>query len=269
LVSDNDSVSVILNYQLICFTVSRKIKMVTHNDSSSDSDDDLAKLREAVDCDTLKDNLYSNKIGVENSIVADENSLDDSSTVLKPPHDSSLDSKSLGAFIKSIIETSKTKQKPVTTDRSVPSLRREKHGNDQPTVVSELEVTPQFQRFVGKKLDEFLENHIEDILKDSEETALNHESEIKLLKRSKVSIQEEIEDNTKRLRPELLAHRTIVPNYEDLTSCAVTGGYVLSQVEVAGWANKFPDRVEEGIERIKKKKKKVKKKKVKADLIKQ
>ena len=65
----------------------------------------------------------------------------------------------------------------------------------------------------------------------------------------------------KRSRPELLAHRRVELSSEDLSTCAVTGDFVQSKVEVEGWVNRFAGRVEEGVERIKKKKKKAKKKK--------
>ena len=67
--------------------------------------------------------------------------------------------------------------------------------------------------------------------------------------------------NQKLLRPDLLAHKRVETTEEDLESVAVSGVMVLSQDDTKSWVNKFPNRVEPGIERIKKKKKKVKKKK--------
>ena len=73
----------------------------------------------------------------------------------------------------------------------------------------------------------------------------------------------DVDANIKRSKPDLLAHTKIQTSDEDLVSCAVSGDFVLSQVDTKSWVNKFPNRVEPGIERIKKKKKKVKKKKKK------
>jgi len=249
--------------------------MVSCNgDSSSDSDDeDLARLREAVDFDTLKDNMYSKeskgaveeeanqKTSVENVAVDSvENVAFDSKSL-----ELACDPKSLANYIKATIQANvnKSKLRPSGLASNALSLRRDRQDDAKSVIISDLEVTPQFQRFVGTKLGDFLDKNIEntnDILKDKEEKCSNDESEVKLLKRCKVGIKEEIENCTKRSRPELLAHRNVIPSPEDLSECAVSGEFVLSQVEVEPWINKFAGRVEEGIERIKKKKKKVKKK---------
>jgi len=237
-----------------------------NSDSSSDSDDeDLARLREAVDCDTLKDNMYSkeNKVAgkkLDNQETPVENVAVDSKSLELP-----CDSKALANYMKATIQANinKSKLKPTSLASNALSLRRDRLDDAKSTIISDLEVTPQFQRFVGTKLGDFLDKNIEnidDILNDKEEISSNNDSEVKLLKRSKVGLKEEIENCTKRSRPELLAHRTKNPSPEDLSTCAVSGEFVLSQVEVEPWVNKFAGRVEEGIERIKKKKKKVKKK---------
>ena len=105
----------------------------------------------------------------------------------------------------------------------------------------------------------FLEIILKMLWKEKVEVAVVDESELELLKRSKVFIIEDVKSHVKRPRPELLSHRTVELSSEDLSTCAVTGDFVLSKVEVGGWVNKFAGRVEEGTERIKKKKK-VKKK---------
>merc|ERR1712013_759440 len=177
------------------------------------------------------------------------------------------DPKTLADYIKTTVQANadKFKLKPSSSVVvNAPSLRRDRQDIAKSTIISDLEVTPQFQRFVGTKLGDFLDKNIEDIgdiSKSKEEVAENVESQVKLLKRSKSVIKEEIENCSKRSRPELLAHRTEKPSSEDLSTCAVSGEFVLSQVEVEPWVNKFAGRVEEGIERIKKKKKKSKKKK--------
>jgi len=241
--------------------------MVSCNSDSSDSDDeDLARLREAVDFNTLNDIMYSKDIEVagkkpDNQEIPVEHVAVDSKSLELP-----CDPKSLANYLKATIQANvnKSKLKPSSLASNALSLRRDRLDDAKSTIISDLEVTPQFQRFVGTKLGDFLDKNIEnidDIVNVKEEICSNNDSEVKLLKRSKVVIKEEIENSTKRSRPELLAHRTKKPSPEDLSTCAVTGEFVLSQVEVEPWVNKFAGRVEEGIERIKKKKKKVKKKK--------
>ena len=240
------------------------------SDSSSDSDDeDLARLREAVDFDKLKDNMYSKeKEDTEKKEVKQEIPVEHEVVDSKSP-ELSCDPRSLADYIKTTVRanTNKSKLKPSSLAGSAPSLRRDRQDVVKSTVISDLEVTPQFQRFVGTKLGDFLDKNIEDIgdiSKSKEKITENAESQVKLLKRSKSVIKEEMEISSKRSRPELLAHRTEKPSSADLSTCAVSGEFVLSQVEVEPWVNKFAGRVEEGIERIKKKKKKLKKKKKEA-----
>ena len=87
---------------------------------------------------------------------------------------------------------------------------------------------------------------------------------LKLLKRSKTPINNAYCDfgsSRKLLKPDLLAHTRVETTEEDLESVAVSGVRVLSQDDTRSWVNKFPNRVEPGIERIKRKKKKKAKKK--------
>eukprot|EP00090_Calanus_glacialis_P009100 TRINITY_DN17448_c0_g1_i1.p1 TRINITY_DN17448_c0_g1~~TRINITY_DN17448_c0_g1_i1.p1 ORF type:complete len:268 (-),score=94.60 TRINITY_DN17448_c0_g1_i1:42-845(-) len=243
---------------------------MTLSSSDSESDDDLARLREAVDCDTLRENLYSKEA---NDAVPDKNcnngdtslAENDNERTLKNPYPIHAEDnpKSMSESIKAIIKANSTKVKVAKVPVETLSLRRDRQDDSKPLVMSELEVTPQFQKFVGTKLDDFLGKQIKDVVKEKVEVAAADESELKLLKRSKVGIKEDVESNIKRPRPELLSHRTVELSSEDLSTCAVTGDFVLSKVEVGGWVNKFAGRVEEGTERIKKKKKKVKKKKSK------
>jgi len=237
------------------------------SDSDSESDDDLARLREAVDCDTLRENLYSKK-EIKSNIEDVSNPVDfvSGGGEVKTPNGPSLcvdDPKSMSDSIKAILKANTNKVKTNYVASTAPSLRRDRQDDSKPSIMSELDVTPQFQKFVGSKLDNFLDKQIKDVLKEKKEVALDKENELKLLKRSKVGLKEEVECFIKRPRPELLAHRSLEPTTEDLSACAVTGEFVISQLEVGGWVNKFAGRVEEGSERIKKKKKKVKKKKKK------
>jgi len=248
------------------------------SDSSSSEDDQeaLLRLREAVDSETLKDNFYSQK-SKQNKQSHDDTAchpftpLDNSGgRKIVQNEDEHDDPKTLYLNTKKILERNKKIAKPSQKpDSSLKSLRREKQTEDKSVVISELEVTPQFQKFVGSKLDEFLSCQI----KDSVPSTQNNESKdidchlalgLKLLKRSKTIIQNvycDSDSNQKLLKPDLLAHKRVETTEKDLESVAVSGVMVLSQDDTKSWVNKFPNRVEPGIERIKKKKKKKVKKK--------
>lgn len=231
------------------------------SDSDSD-DDDLARLREAVGCDRLKENLYSKP----SCDSVKTNSDFESSKLLNVTCKVEDNPKSMSDSIKAIIEANSNKVKAPKLKVDAPSLRRDRQEDSKPVVLftSELEVTPQFQKFVANKLDLLLDDNIEDIVDESKATKeIDDIGELRLLKRSKVIIKEVEESNIKRPRPQLLAHRAVGVSSEELSSCSVSGDFVLSKVEVVGWVNNFAGRVEEGVERIKKKKKKVKKKKKK------
>eukprot|EP00092_Neocalanus_flemingeri_P031543 GFUD01034254.1.p1 GENE.GFUD01034254.1~~GFUD01034254.1.p1 ORF type:complete len:272 (+),score=75.20 GFUD01034254.1:71-886(+) len=241
----------------------------TREEDSSDSDDedDLARLREAVDCDTLTENLYlkNGSDSVPQNEVNDKDSKDLDN--VEPSSEAcpvAVDNpKLLSDSIKAIIIANATKVKPQRCLLDAPSLRRDRQEDSKPAFVSELDVTPQFQKFVANKLGDLLDRCIKDKDEGNDENVdvKTDQNELKLLKRSNLFIKEVEESSIKRIRPELLAHRKPELSSEELSSCSVTGEFVLSQVEVGGWVNKFAGRVEEGVERIKKKKKKVKKKK--------
>jgi len=238
-------------------------------DSSESDDDDLARLREAVDCDTLKEHLYS-KPSCDSVIESNGKSVENCGTV-SDKEEASVEvcpevadnPKYMSESIKAIIKANANKAKAPKFEPDAPSLRRDKQADSKPAAISELDVTPQFQKFVANKLDDLLDKNIEDIANEIDKNVdpQNDISEIKLLKRSKVVVKEVEESSIKRPRPELLAHRKGVISSEELLTCAVSSEFVKSQVEVGGWVNRFAGRVEEGIERIKKKKKKAKKKK--------
>ena len=61
----------------------------------------------------------------------------------------------------------------------------------------------------------------------------------------------------------MLAHKRIQPEDSDYSDLAVSGDFVRSQADTRAWVNRYPDRTEPGIQRIKRKKKKIKKKKKK------
>jgi len=254
-------------------------------DNSDDSDEDqetLNRLREAVDSETLKDKFYANDS--EDKVISREESPDripgpgdtprlqtDCNTQSDVDNDTE-DPRKLSDTLKRIVEKNRSlsKKKVSTEEGKLKSLRRDKQTEDsKPSVISELDVTPQFQKFVGSKLDEFLDSQIKDVVKNndvSQKTVNGHnDTGPKLLKRSKNAVKnyEDINLSGKRHKPDLLAHTKVETSEEDLNSCAVSGEFVLSKVDTEAWVNKFPDRVEEGIARIKKKKKKVKKSKKK------
>ena len=253
-------------------------------ESSDDSDEDqetLNRLREAVDSETLKDKFYGNNS--EEKVISEESpdkllNSGSGETRLQSDCNSKIDNditiedpKTLSDKLKQIVHKNRLSsiKKIPSVEGNQKSLRRDKQTEDKPSVISELEVTPQFQKFVGNKLDEFLDSQIKDVVKHSDTSSKNANGHIdigpKLLKRSKNAVDYYLEDNSngKRHKPDLLAHTKVGTSEEDLSSCAVSGEFVLSKVDTEAWVNKFPDRVEDGIARIKKKKKKVKKSKKK------
>ena len=240
---------------------------------SSDDDEETVRLREAVDPETLKDNFYSQKSqdNIQSHdkacqpLTHPENSEELKITQDEFEHD---DPKTLYLNTKKILEKNKNSTKPsLKLDSTLKSLRREKQTEEKNAVISELEVTPQFQKFVGSKLDEFLSSQIKDSVTSAASNSEAKEGAVcglKLLKRSKTPINNAYCDfgsSRKLLKPDLLAHKRIETTEEDLESVAVSGVRVLSQDDTRAWVNKFPNRVEPGIERIKKKKKKKAKKK--------
>ena len=214
--------------------------------SSSESEEESARLREAVDPSTLQEDMYK-----------------------KPKEQNKAKDISVGSKLK----TFSTLAKPVggigsgnVSKEARMSLRRDKQAEDEVSDRSELEVTPHFQKFVASRLDELLLKQVEDVAKVVG-NVVEHSVEdlgIKLTRKSRVAVRlEEGEVVVKRPRPSLLAHRERGETREMLASCAVTGEEVLARKEVESWSSfpTFPHRVEPGEQRIKKKKKKVKKKK--------
>ena len=250
-------------------------KRMVKNDrdsSSDDSDEDeesLARLREAVDSETLKDNLYSQQ--TSDNVSETENTGE----IISTNHNISNtgdDPSSLSKHCKQFISKSRHKTlKPQNhVDHSkLKSLRRDKQEESSVhQVISELEVTPQFQKFVGNKLDQFLDNQIEDVTDEDKlmKSSSTQQSCMKLLRMSK-RLVENIDDENKvkiRKKPDLLAHTKISTSKDDISSCVVSADTILSGEETKCWVNKFENRVEPGVERIKKKK--VKKKKRKSDV---
>jgi len=249
--------------------------MTNLNDSSDDSDDDqeaLERLREAVSFETLREPPSSTLKTTKSLPVislskgnTDQNPNENKVSI--PSDDVNSISDNIKEKIKHTLNASKRNRNlDLAQSPQVKSLRRDKQDSEyKSAVISELEVTPQFQKFVGNKLDEFLDKQIEDIDSSSKAKSIDPTvSKLKLLKRSNSLVKEiDVDSNIKRPRPDLLAHTKIPTSEEDLVNCAVSGDFVLSKVDTKSWVNKFPNRVEPGIERIKKKKKKVKKKKKK------
>ena len=148
--------------------------------SDSESEEDLAKLREALDPSTTKD-LYNGK-------EKDDGPKDD--TVAEK-------SKAVG----------KGGARPAQTG---PSLRRDRREVEE--AVGELDVTPAFQRFVASKLDDAIQ--LEEVEVEGREgrraEGVEGEGGIKLTRRSRVKVVEvqEVEElGERRSRPRLLEHR--------------------------------------------------------------
>jgi len=237
------------------------------DDSSSEEEDEeaLLRLREAVDNKFILPSVNPVSSRASNSPSSNQEPSQPAIAEVSEEDRAGDDCKSLSDKIKSQLnkfQKRNTVQQPIKNPKS---LRRDKQENVQLEVMSELNVTPQFQRFVGSKLDQLMSEQIEDISqKNNLPSAREAEPEVKLLKRSMRTIEEKYsEKETKRTRPDLLAHRRIQPEDSDYSDLAVSGDFVLSQADTRAWVNRYPDRTEPGIERIKKKKKKIKKKKKK------
>ena len=243
-------------------------------DSSGEEEDEeaLLRLREAVeDKFTLSLPVSSSCSSRPSSSPNQQTSNNTSPQVADVGEDNKAgeDCKSLSDQIKSQLKKFHKKSNKQQLCKNPKSLRRDKQDIIQLEVMSELNVTPQFQKFVGSKLDQLLSEQIEDISckKNILPTEKEAEQSVKLLKRSRRTIDEKYSDNvTKRTRPDLLAHRRIQPEDSDYSDLAVSGEFVRSQADTGAWVNRYPDRTEPGIQRIKRKKKKIKKKKKKSDL---
>ena len=238
------------------------------DDSSSEEEDEetLLRLREAVDSKFILPDISgvtttpnqessSHKISPAIGEVSEETSPD-----------AGEDCKSLSDKIKSQLKKFKKKTTEPQPCKNPKSLRRDKQDQVQLEVMSELNVTPQFQKFVGSKLDQLLSEQIEDISHNMNILPTEGEGErsVKLLKRSRRTIQEKYSDKEiKRKRPDLLAHKRIQPEDSDYSELAVSGEFVRSQADTRAWVNRYPDRTEPGIQRIKRKKNKNKNKKKK------
>ena len=252
-----------------------------HEDSSSDEDSDedqeaLDRLREAVDSETLKDNFYTKSPEPETRGSVIETTINTEAEDLSKPscgEGEIEDPKLLSQYLKQIVKKNirvSSKASKSGREAGKKSLRRDKQTDYKSPVISELEVTPQFQKFVGSKLDTFLNSQIEDVGGDNLATKTTATpgpdpgQSLKLLKRSRLSISAsgyEVRGLAGRGRPELLAHTRPRVSEAELAEVAVSGAAVISGLDTRAWANKWKARVEPGVERIKKKKKKVKKKK--------
>merc|ERR1711971_659336 len=148
-----------------------------------------------------------------------------------------------------------------------PSLRRDKQSGEE--VVSDIQVTPAFQKFVASKLDELLELEDVEVVENCSDAnghrLAGSQLGVKLTKRSRIDVNSEEAEalSVSRMKPSLLSHREPQVTAEDLSDCAVTGDDVIAGKGVKAWSTFpfFPDKVVQGEQRIKRKKKKVKKKK--------
>ena len=204
--------------------------MLKRNNEDSSSDEDsgedqeaLDRLREAVDSETLKDNFYTKSSEPETRGSVIETTINtEVEKLLKPScgEGDIEDPKLLSQYLKQIVKKNRLVSSKVSKsgrEAGKKSLRRDKQTDYKSPVISELEVTPQFQKFVGSKLDTFLNSQIEDVGEDnlatknitSPDSGPDPGSSLKLLKRSRMSISAsgyEVPSLAGRGRPELLAH---------------------------------------------------------------
>ena len=86
--------------------------------------------------------------------------------------------KSMCESIKAIIKANSTKVKEVKVPVETLSLTLDSQDDSKPSVMSELEVNSQFQKFVWTKLNDFLGKHIKDVVKEKVEVADVDETKI-------------------------------------------------------------------------------------------
>ena len=233
---------------------------VTDDSSEEEDEETLLRLREAVDSKFILPDISS--ANQESSQHKTSPAVVEVGEEIRAGEDC----KSLSDKIKFQLNKFKKKKNEQPPCPNPKSLRRDKQDDVQLVVMSELNVTPQFQKFVGSKLDQLLSEQIEDISHNMNILPTEGEGErsVKLLKRSRRTIQEKYSDKEiKRKRPDLLAHKRIQPEDSDYSELAVSGEFVQSQADTRAWVNRYPDRTEPGIQRIKRKKNKNKNKKKK------
>jgi len=225
--------------------------------SSSSSDEEDPRLAEAVDSSILDSSLYDTKKKKEDENSSKEISLKSSLTING--------------------ENSFKRNRP-QTEINKKSLRRDRNLPEN-QVMSDLDVTPQFQAHVATHLDKLLAEQIKEVdrIKKPDEITSSPgsgtepascqaagDNTVRLLRRCAVAV-----DVTPKVfiqtRPDLLAHRKVQVDESsaEFREMAVTPQSVLNKEGTEHYANRFANRVEPGIERIKKKKKKKDKKKKK------
>jgi len=192
--------------------------------SDSDSEED-SKLREALDTSTMTDNLYRKPETSTNSVSTTCNGNGGESATIIANGGQSKDFKL------------EHRGRPDLKGPRGPSLRRDKQSGEE--VVSDIQVTPAFQKFVASKLDELLELEDVEVKENSSDAndqklAGSHRG-VKLTKRSRTDVNPEEAEalSVSRMRTSLLSHREPQVTAEDLAECAVTGDNVISGKEVA------------------------------------
>merc|ERR550519_1651539 len=133
---------------------------------------------------------------------------------------------------------------------NLPSLRRDKTQDVDKINQSDLEVTPQFQKFVSSQLSKLLDCQIdecqgnEDVSKPSQEVP-----GIKLLKTSEVCVDEKEEAIKAVQKQRRRKRKTSASSEEDeeaLEEAAMSGEMVMAQVGVYKGEDRFKARIEEG-----------------------
>jgi len=193
-------------------------------DSDSDSsDDNMAQLREAVDHTRLGNDLYQAK--------SKENSTKDLKELKILP--------------------TETNPRRKTIPDNLPSLRRDKTQDvTEKSNQSDLEVTPQFQKFVSSQLSKLLDCQIDECENNEDTKKPSQEVPgIKLLKSSQVCVNER-EQAAKAVQKQLRRKRKNSASSEEdeekLQEAALSGEMVLAQVGVYNGEDRFKARIEEG-----------------------
>ena len=194
--------------------------------SDSDSDEDLARLKEAVDTSTLTESLF-NKADKRKEDVDKPSEVE--SDVGKQPEVKEFKANYKSAF------SFKRSVKPVIADgKPLISLRRDKQREDEGEVMSDLEVTPSFRKFVAAKLDELVGGQLEEVEVVGAEVKNSGPADwsgVRLTMKSKRPVREgeEVAEGEKRKKPSLLAHRVQEVGEEEVAACAVSGQQVRSR----------------------------------------
>ena len=175
--------------------------------SDSDAEED-SKLREALDSETMTDNLYSKHSASDKDSVVSNNG-----TKINLPSGESKQGGGASQHLKRPCGPSLRRDKQL--EEEIKSDLQVHHPMSWELIGMFLQVTPAFQKFVASKLDNLLE--LEDVESVESTTASNSLAEsnsclgVRLTKRSKVEVLSASEAeqglSSPRKRPALLSHK--------------------------------------------------------------